>query len=141
MLAAFINVAKKWIPGLLPRLVTERPDLLIDHALAYAELAKAEFQAVKRGAVRRVVAGGVALISGLSFFILAGVAVMLNATQELKTDATWMLFVVPGVMLVLSLIATIVASKEGGGSKPVKSLTDQVRLDLQAYRTAMDDRS
>ena len=141
MLAAFINVVKKWIPGLLPRLVTERPDLLIDHALAYAELAKAELQSVKRDVIRRVVAGGVALVSGLCFLMLAGVALMLYATREVNSDATWILVAVPGVMLVTSVIAAIVASKKGGGSEPVKSLTDQVRLDLQAFRGAMGNRS
>lgn len=141
MLAAFVNALSKWVPSLLPRLLTERPDLLIDHALAYAELAKSELQAVKRDAIRRAVAGGVALFAGLSFFVLAGMALMLQATRELRGDASWILIAVPGVMLVVTVVAAIVASSKGGGSQPVKSLTDQVRLDIKAFRAAMDERS
>jgi len=55
MVGALLNLLTKWIPGLLPKVVTERPDLLIDHALAYAALAQREIESVKRYWVRRVV--------------------------------------------------------------------------------------
>lgn len=141
MLAAFINALTKWIPSLLPKLVTERPDLLIDHALAYAELAKSELQSMKRDAIRRIVAASVALLSGLSFFMLAGMALMLQATREIRIDMAWVLYAVPGFMLVLTIVAAVVASTKGGVGEPVKSLTDQVRLDITAFRAAMDERS
>jgi Putative Actinobacterial Holin-X, holin superfamily III len=141
MLAALINAATKWIPSLLPKLVTERPDLLIDHALAYAELAKSEIQAVKRDVIRRAVAGGIALVSGLCFVMLAGVALMLHATRELRTDVSWILLVVPGVMLVLTIASTIIAMAKATKIQPVKSLTEQVRLDVQAFRAVMNERS
>ncbi len=140
MLAALINVATQWIPGLLPKLVTERPDLLIDHALAYAELAKSELESVKRQAVRRVVAGALAFAAALSFLVLAGVALMLCASTQLRADLSWLLLAVPGVMLALTVIATLVATAKGSAAKPGQSLTHQVRLDVQAFRAAMDAR-
>jgi hypothetical protein len=141
MLAALINVVTKWIPGLLPKLVTERPDLLIDHALAYAELAKSELEAVKRQVLRRAVAGAIAFAAGLSFFVLAGVALMLCATTQVRADLSWLLLAVPGVMLALTAIASMVALSKGRDADPGHSLTDQVRLDVQVFRAAMDARS
>ncbi len=141
MLAALLNAASKWIPGLLPKLVTERPDLLIDHALAYAELAKSEIERVKRQLIRRTVAGALAVAAALSFLVLTGVALMLCATMQLRADLSWLLLAVPGVMLVLTVIATIVAMAKGSAAKPAQSLTDQVRLDVQAFRAAMAARS
>lgn len=141
MLAALLNAASRWIPGLLPRLVTERPDLLIDHALAYAELAKSELESVKRQVVRRVVAGAIALAAAMSFVMLTGVALMLGASTQMRPDLSWLLFAVPGVMLAFTVIATMVAMTKGSGAKPTQSLTDQVRLDVQAFRAVMDART
>jgi len=139
MFGTLLNLLTRWIPSLLPKLVTERPDLIVDHALAYAALAKREIESVKQQLVRRVVAGAVALASALSFVMLAGVALMMCATTPLRADATWVMFAVPGVMLVISLIATVVALSKG--KPPSESLGAQVRIDLQAFRAAMEARS
>ena len=135
MVGALLNLLTKWIPGLLPKVVTERPDLLIDHALAYAALAQREIEAVKQNWVRRVVAGAVALAGALSFIVLSGVAMMMCAATDLRADATWVLLAVPGVMLVITLIAVAIALSKG---KPrTESLGAQVRIDLKAVRAAI----
>ena len=36
MFGTVLNLLIKFLPTRLPRLLTERPDLLVDHALAYA---------------------------------------------------------------------------------------------------------
>ena len=134
MVSALLNLLTKWIPGLLPKLITERPDLLIDHALAYAALAQREIELAKRHWVRRVVAGAIALVFALSFIVLSGVAIMMCAATEIRAGATWVFFAVPGVMLVMTLIATAIALSK---RKPrTESLSAQVRIDLQAFRAA-----
>lgn len=143
MFGTLLNFLTKLLPSLLPKLVTERPDLLVDHALAYAALAKSEIESVKRQLVRRVVAGAVALAATLAFVILAGVALMLSVTTAAQTqnqvDLTWVLLAVPGVMLVFAVAAALVALAKG---KPrTESLTAQLQLDVQAFRTVMESRS
>ena len=143
MFGTLLNFLTRLLPTLLPKLVTERPDLLVDHALAYAALAKREIESIRRQLLRRVLAGAVALAATLAFVILAGVALMLCATTAVQTqiqaDSAWVLLAVPGVMLVLAIVATLVALAKG---KPrTESLTAQVQLDVQAFRTAMESRS
>ena len=123
----------------LPKLLTERPDLLFDHALAYAALAKSEIDAMKRELLRRVLAGAIALASTLAFVVLSGVAVMLSVTTQPQTNSMWVLFAVPGVMLVVTLIAATVALSKG--RPPVESLGTQLQLDLQTFRAAMEPRT
>lgn len=139
MVGTLLNMLTKWIPGLLPRLVIERPDLLVDHALAYAALAQREIEFVKQQWLRRAVAGAVAFASALSFIVLSGVAMMMCAVAQLRVDATWVLLAVPGAMLVITLIAVMVAMSKG---KPrTESLGDQVRIDVKAIRSAIAARS
>ncbi len=123
----------------LPKLLTERPDLLFDHALAYAALAKSEIEWLKRQLLRRVVAAAIAFVSAIAFVVLSGVAAMLCATAPQPVAAPWVLFAVPGAMLVVTLIATVVTLSK---SKPAtESLGTQVRLDLQTFRAAMEPRT
>ena len=139
MVGTLLNLLMKWIPGLLPRLIIERPDLLIDHALAYAALAQREAESVKQHWVRKIVAGAVALASALSFVMLSGVAMMMYAVTQFRVDATWVLIAVPGAMLVITIVASMVALSKG---KPrTESLGDQVRIDLKAIRSGIGSRS
>ena len=141
MLASILNLVAHWIPGSLPKLVTERPDLLIDHALAYADLAKANLEAVRRRVLRRLVAGAIALASALSFVVLAGVAIMLWATGMVPQDSGWSLFAVPASALILALVAGFVAMSKGAGTSATPSVVDQVRMDIQAFRAVAEVRS
>ncbi len=124
----------------LPKLLTQRPDLLVDHALAYAALARGELEAVKRQLVKRAVAGAVALASGLAFVILSGVALMLWAVSPVPANPIWVLLAVPGVMLVLTVVATLLALSKGAPRR-ASSLATQLRLDAQAFRSVMETRS
>jgi hypothetical protein len=136
MIGAILNVLTRS----LPKLLTQRPDLLVDHALAYAALAKGELEAVKRQLVKRAVAGAVALASGLAFVILSGVAAMLCAVMPGASNASWVLLVVPGAMLLVTLVATVVALKKG--APPTTGLlAAQMRLDAQAFRSVMELRT
>ena len=129
----------KWLPSLLPKLVTDRPDLLLDHALAYAALAESEIECAKRLWIRRAVAGAVALASALAFVVLAGIAVMLCAIAQPYAEMIWVLYVVPGSMLVLALIATMIAMSKGEQS--TTSISQQIKLDVETFRAAMQART
>ena len=134
-----LNLLIRFLPTRLPKLLTERPDLLVDHAIAYAALAKSELESAKREWLRRAVAGSVALASALAFIVLAGVAVMLSVTAQLRVDLSWVLFAVPGAMLVVTLISFAVAMSKGQ-PRPA-SLSAQIQLDVQAFRAVMESRS
>lgn len=139
MFGTVLNLLTRFLPALLPRLLTERPDLLVDHALAYAALAKSEIEAAKREWIRRVVAGAIALASALAFIVLAGVAAMLSANSQTRPDSVWVLYAVPGVMLAVALVAVLVALSKG--EPRTATLGSQLQLDVQAFRAAMESRS
>jgi hypothetical protein len=136
MIGAILNLLTKS----LPKLLTERPDLLVDHALAYAALAKGELETVKRQMFKRAVAGAVALASGLAFVMLSGVAVMLCAVLPGAANASWVLLAVPGLMLLVTLVATVVALTKGTPAA-TGLLAAQMRLDAQAFRSVMESRT
>lgn len=145
MLGTILNTLLRFVPPLLPRLITERPDLLVDHALAYAALAQREIEVAKRRWIRRIVASAIALASWLSFLMLSGVALMLYATTQ-QTGTAWVLWLVPGVMLLLAVISTFVALSSGsngtaGDASLGTQVRDQFRLDMQAFRIATEQRS
>lgn len=122
----------------LPKLLTQRPDLLVDHLLAYGALASCEIESAKRQVLRRAVAGAIALASVLAFVMLAGVALMLDAVGLVQAhgDRAWVLLAVPGVMLVATLVATMMAlSKPEANSN---SLAVQLRRDMHALRAVME---
>ena len=138
MFTRVVHWIGRWLPALLPKLITDRPDLLLDHALAYAALAKSEIESAKRQWIRRAVAGAVALASALAFLVLAGVAAMLCVIAQPYANFIWVLYVVPGSMLVLALIATMIALSKGEPS--TTSVTQQIKLDVDAFRAAMEAR-
>ena len=138
MFGTVLNLLSRFLPTLLPKLLTERPDLLVDHALAYASLAKSEIESAKRDWIRRVVAGAVALASTLATIVLAGVALMLSVSSQIHADNLWVLYAVPGAMIVVTLIAVAVALSKG--APRTATLGAQLQLDVQAFRAAMESR-
>lgn len=139
MFGSLVNLLTKLIPSLLPKLLTERPDLIVDHALAYAALAKSEFDVARAQLIKRVLAASIALASALSFVVLAGMALMLYASSAQITESMWVLIAVPGVMLLVTAIAAAVALSKGKSGQ--SALGMQVRLDVQAFRAVMESRA
>lgn len=139
MFSTVRNLLSRFLPTLLPKLLTERPDLLVAHALAYAELAKSEIESAKRVWVRRAVAGAVALASLLAFIVLAGVALMLSISARPPVETIWVLYAVPGSMLALTLIAVVVAASKG--QPRASSIVAQLKIDVETYRAVMESRS
>ena len=111
--------------------LVSRPELVVDHLSGYAALAQQEAAALGTQILRRALAWGVAAVCFLVFFVLAGVACMLGATQGFH----WVLLLVPGAVLALGLIAMGIARK----SLPTQFFTElrgQLEADAQALRMA-----
>lgn len=117
-------------------LIASRPQLLADHAQAYAELVAAEIPRVsaawKRSALLTAAAVlGVALALGL-----AGVALMLWAVlPEASMRAPWALLVVPLVPLTAALVC-LLAAQRGGERAAFDELRLQVQADIGMLREA-----
>ncbi|HWI82873.1 hypothetical protein [Ramlibacter sp.] len=107
-----------------------RPELVMDHVAGYAALVQEEASSVGLEVAKRVIAWGVAVLGLIVFLVLAGVAVMLGATQGFH----WSLVLTPAVALAVSAIAWNVARQR----LPAKAFTElraQLDADAQALRT------
>lgn len=111
--------------------IVQRPDLVMDHLSAYGSLFHKEATSAGSDLLARAVAGVTAILASALFLGLVGVALMLGFSQN---QFHWMLVAVPGVALVLAIIAAVIAMK------PLKSerfpeLKAQIDSDAQALRT------
>lgn len=107
-----------------------RPELVMDHVAGYAALVQEEASTVGVQVAKRVIAWGVAVLGFVVFLVLAGVAVMLGATQG---GFHWVLIAAPGAALLLSVAAWSVARQR----LPTKAFTElkaQLDADAQALR-------
>jgi hypothetical protein len=137
MTGVLINLLAKFLPSALPRLIAERPDLLINHAHAYAALVKTEIGHLSRFWIRRIVASVLAMFAAFAFVVLAGVALMLSVTVPPGTNGTWLLLAVPITLLALCIAAAVVAVS-AKSAPSTQALCTQIQLDLQALRAAKD---
>lgn len=117
--------------GSILKLVTERPDLLADHLLAYSVLAKEQVESTKTRVLKRMVAAAVAIASGICFVILAGVALML--VTSLPDYSLWVLCGVPALMLVVMLASLFVAASDAPLSDK-KTVVEQIQDDIREIR-------
>jgi cytochrome bd-type quinol oxidase subunit 2 len=118
-------------------LVTHRPDLIIDHLAGYLTLAQDELNDTKQRVTRRAIAGAVALVFGVAFIVLAGMALMLASLATTQTQplfaSTPMLIAVPSIVLIAAIIAATIAIKSDK-VVPRVSFADHVQRDIQAFR-------
>ena len=112
--------------------VIQRPDLIAEHISAYVAVLGQDVQAVRVQLVQRIIAGSVAVVFGLLFMVFTGIAVMLGVTQN---NFNWSLIVVPGIMLVVAVIAAVKAIKpfSQGNFSEFKS---QLKNDVSALHAA-----
>lgn len=107
-----------------------RPELVVDHVAGYAALVQEEASSVGLQVAKRAIAGGIALVALIVFFLLLGVAVMLGAVHGFH----WSLVLTPAVALVVAGIAANVA-RQKLPSKAFTELKAQLDADAQALRT------
>ncbi len=110
--------------------LVSKPELVVDHVAGYAALVREEASSAGSELVRCAVAWAVAAVCGLVFLILAGVALMLGALHEFS----WMLVIVPAVLLAGAVIAMMVARKHMP-THVFTELRSQLDADAQALRT------
>lgn len=111
--------------------LASEPDLLMEHAGGYLQLASAEAQSWGQGLQRRAwLAGGVALAALLGC-LLAGVALLLWAvTPESDIQRPWLLWAVPLLPLLLAALGAWQLHRQ----PPVTAfelLREQLHLDRQ----------
>ena len=107
-----------------------KPELVVEHIAGYATLMREEASTVGVAVAKRAVAWGVCLMGFLVFLILAGVAAMLGAVQQ---AFHWMLIVVPGIALAISIAGFLVA-RQRLPEKAFTVLKEQLDADAQALR-------
>ncbi len=116
-------------------LVATQPQLLVDHAEAYSELASAELALASAGWKQQALwsAGSVACM--VIAVALAGVALMLWAVSpESNIRAPWALVVAPLLPLLLALGCWLAARPPA--DRAFNLLRQQLQADLQMLRQA-----
>jgi hypothetical protein len=118
----------------LLQLVATRPQLLAEHAEAYAELAAAEAGAALAAWRRQTLLTAMALACLGVAAVLAGVALMLWAVA-LPTDiqAPWALVAAP-MLPGFAAVACLAAARSGRGNGSFGALREQVMADLMMLR-------
>jgi cytochrome bd-type quinol oxidase subunit 2 len=117
-------------------LLATRPQLLVDHAQAYAALVDEEFEAAFNCWQRRVMLQALALCLLGVAAVLAGVALMLWAVNPvLQSDAPWLLLATPVVPL-LGAAGCLVLARQSTGQRAFANLSRQISADIAMLRTA-----
>lgn len=120
----------------LLRLVASRPQLLVDHAEAYAELATVEIGQVSADWTRRVVLNAVGLCGLGVAAVLAGVAFMLwAALPAAGMQASWILVMVP-LLPFAGALGCLGLAQGRGHRVAFDALGRQLRADLAMLREA-----
>jgi uncharacterized membrane protein YqjE len=117
------------------KLVTGQPQLLAEHAEAYAELVQAEAAALGSVWRRQAVLGLLAVANAAVAAVLAGVALMLWATTApAQWQAPWLLLAVPLLPLAAALGCMLLA-RQNRAVAPFGSLREQLQADWGLLRT------
>ncbi len=91
----------------LLRTLTAEPELLLEHAGGYLQLAGAEAQALGQAWRRRALLAACTLLAALCGLLLAGVALLLWATTPpAQHQQPWLLVLVPALPLALAALGT-----------------------------------
>jgi hypothetical protein len=117
-------------------LLTTRPQLLMDHAQAYAALFHEEFCMARTAWQMQFLWQAVALCGLGAAVVLGGVGLMLWAVTPLaEIHALWALFVAP--LLPLAIAAVCIRwARQQSQSEEFANLTRQIKADLAMLRAA-----
>ncbi len=108
----------------------QRPDLLVEHVSAYSALFHQEATQAGSLLVKRYLAWAIAAIFGLVFVLFAGIALMMGTLQN---QFHWVLLAVPGIALLLTLVA-VAKAKAPLSDARFTELKAQIDSDIQALR-------
>jgi protein-S-isoprenylcysteine O-methyltransferase Ste14 len=127
-----------WIHAMHPllNLIATRPQLLADHAQAYAELMADELPRAASAWKRQALLNALALLGLLAALVLAGVALMLwAALPALSMPAPWLLVVVP-LLPLAAAGACLIAAQARARRRGRSELQQQLSADLAMLRQA-----
>jgi hypothetical protein len=108
----------------------QRPDLLLEHGLAYAELVQAQARGAGRALRSRAWAAAAALLGAALTLLFAGMALMLGLLLDRYHPVLWLL---PGACALVALLAALHARRP----IPVQGwlqLQAELENDLRALR-------
>ena len=111
--------------------VIQRPDLVVNHLAAYAQLIQQEASQAGSAWLTRAIAWVAAALSALVFLGLAGAAAMLGVLQN---QFHWILIAVPGAALLAFVLAVVWALRPVSGAK-FADLRAQLDSDTRALRS------
>ncbi len=115
-------------------LIATQPQLLVDHAEAYADLVASELRNVSALWKRIAVLNATALCLLGVAAVLAGVALMLWAViPSAQLQAPWALVVTPALPFLLCLVCLYAARMQRTGS-PLAIVREQVKEDMLMLR-------
>lgn len=115
-------------------LIATRPQLLADHAEAYAELVATELGLVSAAWRRRALFYAVALACLAAAAVLAGVALMIWAVTPVATmQAPWVLVVVPLLPMAVA-VGCLLAIRSRGDASGFDKIQQQMKADLAMLR-------
>ncbi|OHC79482.1 MAG: hypothetical protein A3H24_05820 [Rhodoferax sp. RIFCSPLOWO2_12_FULL_60_11] len=115
-------------------LIATRPQLLADHAEAYAELVATELGQVSAAWRRRALLYAVALACLAAAAVLAGVALMIWAAIPVATmQAPWALVVVP-LLPMAAAVGCLLAVRSRGDASGFDNIQQQMKADLAMLR-------
>ena len=118
----------------LLHLLMTRPELLAEHAQAYAELAGNEISDLSLAGRRRVLWSAAALCCATAALVLAGVALMLAmALPQTGNAPLWTLLLAPCLPL-LGALACVLRLRVHQRASPFAELREQLRTDLQLLK-------
>lgn len=118
----------------LLRMIAQRPELLVEHARAYAELLAAQSSQARAVWQRRALLGAAALALIVLALALAGVALMLVAMLPAAADQSrWVLLAVP-LLPLLAGLACLAAARARAQPDSFAALREQLQADLAMLR-------
>jgi peptidoglycan/LPS O-acetylase OafA/YrhL len=118
----------------LLKLAATQPQLLADHAQAYAELLAAELPRTALRWKRQALLKALALVGLLASLLLGGMALLLwAALPGLSMPQPWLLIVVPLLPAAGAIVCLVAASARAEGPAP-GSLQQQFSADLAMLR-------
>jgi hypothetical protein len=120
------------LPAAFVELLLQRPDLLLDHAIAYSRLAKSEFELKRKLWMRQIVAALLAFVAMVLSVAFSGVALMFEMTMPLQ--APWFIWLIPLSMLLFAALALRSARSQTTRQESA-SLAAQFSLDAKALRS------
>jgi uncharacterized membrane protein YqjE len=115
-------------------LLATRPQLLADHAEAYAELVAVEVNRMSATWMRLALLNAMALCSLSVAVALAGVALMLWAVMPaLPAQAPWVLIVLP-LLPLAAAVGCLLATQRDGQREAFDNLRQQFKADVLMLR-------